>query len=178
MFTPHNPNPKAIDRVTDKFPIPTTCPHCNGAVEIASNAAIYNGREYGDWPWIYLCVNKKCFASIGMHPETNLPLGTLAHGPLRQQRMKAKSLFNPLWQSGKMARKYAYYWLAKEMGLPPEQCHFGLFDEKQCELAMKVITTRKLPTQQVVQPDWKKKLQQAKVTAKHTFQSFMKAKKL
>ena len=161
-FTPWNPNPAAEARVLDKVPAPTKCPCCYGEVEITSNSAIYNGREYGDWPWIYLCVNRACFASVGLHKETGISLGTLAKGPLRKLRSEAKQDFNFLWQDGLMARTFAYRWLAKKMGIPTSQCHFGLFDEDQCIEAMEHIgkyhdnPEPKAPPPAL--PSWKEKL--------------------
>jgi hypothetical protein len=163
-FTPWNPNPAAEARVLDKVEPPHECPYCAGPVEITKNSVIYNGREYGDWPWIYLCVNRSCFASVGLHKETAIPLGTLAKGPLRKARTEAKNDFNFLWQSGLMARNYAYRWLAKQMKITSEQCHFGLFDEAQCAEAMEHIEAyvenpapRPKPAAKI-EPDWKQKL--------------------
>ena len=37
------------------------------------------------------------------------------------------------------ARSQAYAWLASKMGLTEAQCHFGQFDEPQCDAAMKIF---------------------------------------
>ncbi|WP_080416055.1 zinc-finger-containing protein [Burkholderia ubonensis] len=126
-------------RVKDRLPIPTTCPHCSGAVKFASNAAVY-GRTYGEWPWMYLCQNLSCRAYVGTHPHTNIPLGTLATAAIRDARKKAKDQFNALWQGGQMTRTAAYSWLAARMSIPVAACHFGWFDEAQCSRAMQVMT--------------------------------------
>lgn len=134
--------PDAVSRVKEYLPAPTQCPHCHSAVEIVNNDKIY-GQSYGLWPWTYRCVNVKgCGAYVGMHPRTHIPLGTLATAPIREARKKAKSLFNPLWQGGKMQRGQAYAWLARELNIPKESCHFGWFDVTQCEQAIQVLTTR------------------------------------
>lgn len=132
-------------RVKDRLPIPTVCPHCGGAVALASNSEVY-GRPYGDWPWIYLCQAQPCRAYVGTHPETNLPLGTLATASIRAARKAAKDQFNALWQGGRMSRTEAYSWLATKMNIPVAACHFGWFDEAQCKRATQVLTVaRQVP---------------------------------
>lgn len=125
---------KALKRIKHPATIPTTCPNCGCGVELVNNAAIY-GREYGEWPFAYLCTNwqSDCGAYVGLHPNTDIPLGTLATKPLRTARSDSKKLFNQLWQSGYMDRKEAYAWLAGMMGLSEAECHFGLFDVDQCK---------------------------------------------
>jgi hypothetical protein len=133
--TPWNPSSKAIARVKDVLPIPTRCHLCTGEeIEIVGHKEIYNGREYGEWPWCYRC--KSCKAYVGMHPFTNLPLGTLADEALRQARKYGKEPFELLHKSGKMTRDQAYAELAAALDIPQNECHFGWFDEPMCWEAM------------------------------------------
>ena len=139
--TPWNPSKKAIARVKDPLPIPTICRYCNGDVRIVGHAAIYNGRTYGEWPWVYRC--ECCGARVGMHPYTNLPLGTLADDKLREVRNICKKPFEQLWQgAGIMGRTEAYRWLAEQLGKSVAQCHFGLFEADECERARTVCEIR------------------------------------
>jgi hypothetical protein len=135
---------KAERRVKDHLPIPTVCPHCRGAVAFVNNSAVY-GREFGAWPWMYLCQAQPCRAYVGTHPETNLPLGTLATAEIRTARKDAKDQFNRLLQSGSMSRTEAYSWLAAKMNIPTAACHFGWFDVAQCKEAARVLALEKLP---------------------------------
>lgn len=125
-------------RVKDRLPIPVECPHCTAEVEFANNEVIY-GRPYGNWPWMYRCTNDDCGAYVGCHPNTRLPLGTLATAPLREARKKAKSLFNPLWESREMTRTEAYQWLAGRLNIAVASCHFGWFDISTCERAIEIL---------------------------------------
>lgn len=126
-------------RVKDRLPIPNVCPHCGGAVRFANNSEVY-GQPYGDWPWLYRCEQDSCRAYVGTHPHTNLPVGTLATAAIRSARVKAKTRFNELWQSGGMSRREAYSWLASRMNIPVAACHFGWFDVGQCDEALKALT--------------------------------------
>lgn len=135
---------KAERRVKDRVPIPTTCPHCAGAVALVNNSEVY-GRSYGDWPWVYLCQHHPCRAYVGTHPETNLPLGTLATAAIRAARKTAKERFNAWFQAGQMSRTDAYSWLAAKMNIPTAACHFGWFDEVQCGQALDILTTETRP---------------------------------
>lgn len=99
---------------------------------------------YGDWPWAYKCNSKPCNSYVGLHPFTNIPLGTLADAPTREARKKAKAAFNPLWQSKRMSRKDAYAWLAKQLGIVNAgECHIGWFDVATCERVARIMESRK-----------------------------------
>jgi len=140
QVTPWNPSRKATARVKNPLPPPTECPHCfdhstgkpYGNIDIVNNEEIY-GRSYGEWPWVYQC--QQCEAYVGIHPFTNIPLGTLADGPTRQARKRCKEPFENLHRSGRMTRREAYQQLADKMGIPVERCHFGWFDIDQCNQA-------------------------------------------
>lgn len=140
--TPLNPSKRALARVKHPLPIPTICPHCKSEVQLVDNQTIY-GRPFGDWPYAYRCVNDVCNSYVGLHPFTNLPLGSLANETTRKARTLAKSYFNPLWQCHKMTRDEAYAWLAAKMRISPELCHFGLFSEHQCYEAIRIILNEK-----------------------------------
>ncbi len=131
--TPWNPSKKATARVKNPLPAPTECPHCQGKhIEIVHHEDIY-GKAYGEWPWTYLCTG--CRAYVGMHPFTNIPLGTLADAPLRRARNECKQPFEVLHKSKKMTRDQAYAGLATHLNIPEEECHFGWFDAATCERA-------------------------------------------
>lgn len=132
--TPWNPSRRATARVKDPLPAPTVCPHCAGAVQIVHHDDLY-GRAYGEWPWVYQC--GICKAYVGMHPFTNIPLGTLAGDELRKARQQCKQPFEVLWQSKKLTRDVAYQQLATHLGLTAAECHFGLFNIDQCRRAKK-----------------------------------------
>jgi hypothetical protein len=131
--TPWNPSRKAIARVPEPhLPAPSECPYCEHHVSIKHHDDIY-GRSYGDWSWMYVC--DMCGARVGMHPFTAIPLGTLADQKLREARKTCKLPFEQLWRGGQMTRAEAYSWLADQLGISVEQCHFGLFDIETCERA-------------------------------------------
>ena len=130
MKTPWNPSRKATARVKNPLPTPIQCNIC-GEMDIAivNNKDIY-GREYGDWPWVYLC--RCCGSTVGMHPFTNIPLGTLANKETRGARKLCKAPFELLHKNGLMTRDHAYTQLANKLGIKKEECHFGWFDAAIC----------------------------------------------
>lgn len=108
------------------------CPYCDRGVSPVKTV-------YG---WWYKCDD--CNASVGCHPGTNKPLGTMAKPQLRQLRKEAHHYFDALWR-GKMkrdncskayARRAAYQWLAQELAIPKDECHIGMFDEDRCRQAI------------------------------------------
>lgn len=126
----------AIAKVSDRVPIPTQCRYCQGEVTLVTQEAFY-GKSYGRWPYLYLCGS--CLARVGLHPNTDIPLGTLADDRLRQQRQVAKTAFLHLRQIGGLTPTQAYTRLANVMGIPKRECHFAWFELKDCAAALAII---------------------------------------
>ena len=130
---------RALRRVKNPLPAPESCPYCAGRVELVSNAVIYR-REYGSWPYLYLCA--ACDAYVGLHPDTDIPLGTLANLELREARKESKALFFEALEIHGIGRTEAYRRLADAMGIPVGECHFGWFDLERCRMASEVLSQR------------------------------------
>lgn len=127
---------RALKRVKNPLPAPIHCRYCGGCVELVSNSKIYNGREYGDWPYAYLCTD--CKAYVGLHPDTDIPLGTLAAPALRKDRNTAKDAFHRVKEQRGFSRTLAYQWLAGKMGVEVGVCHFGWFEQEDCAKALAI----------------------------------------
>lgn len=136
--TPLNPSKKATKRVKNPLPVPDNCNCCrdwetgepsSDCIDLVENKDIY-GRNYGEWPWAYLCDN--CGAYVGLHPYTNIPLGTLADKPMREARKDCKPVFEKLHKTGLMSRSQAYQRLSEKLGIDKSECHFGWFDVDMC----------------------------------------------
>lgn len=127
---------RALKRVSDRMAPPTECRYCRGPVELVSNDQIYNGRQYGDWPYAYLC--RPCDAFVGLHPNTDLPLGTIANRELREARKESKAAWQRLSKSRGWKRGEAYRWLAGQMEIPASECHFGHFELDRATTALTV----------------------------------------
>lgn len=135
--TPDNPSRKATARVRNPLPVPTICRLCGSRVECVGHEEIYAGRSYGDWPWVYRCTT--CEARVGMHPFTNIPLGTLASTAIREARKASKNEFKQMERELHMSRNYAYHLLSRKLGIAQESCHFGWFDIDMCVEASRAI---------------------------------------
>lgn len=86
-----NISKSATKRVKDPLPVPTC--NCFGKIELVNNSEIY-GREYGKWPYAYLC--RGCLSYVGLHPFTDIPLGILANAELRESKKRNKSYFDKI----------------------------------------------------------------------------------
>lgn len=145
LFAPREPagfcvRESAVRRVKNVLPRPEKCRYCAGPIELVNNATIY-GRSYGVWPYAYLC--QACDAYVGLHPHTDIPLGTLANRELREARKKNKRYFLALIDDGEFPdRKVAYAWLATQLKLPVEACHWGWFEQELCERAGAICKAR------------------------------------
>mgnify|MGYP003953858373 FL=1 len=148
--TPWDPSRRATERVKNPLPVPTECPHCEGHdIEICKNSRVYRGREYGEWPWVVMC--NDCYAYVGLHPFTGIPLGTLADRRTRDARKTVKKRFIAWQEDRHLSRTDAYRLLAQKMRIPYNECHFGWFDYDRCDLAGHAIT--KLEHQSQYNPD-------------------------
>ena len=118
------------------------CRYCGGTAYLTDSAKVYK-QSYGP---IYLCENwPRCDAYVGCHPGTNEPLGTVADKELRKLRHIAHGKFDVLWKYKKKisgdnkSRKKAYAWLAERMDLEVDECHIGMFNKHQCNLAISIM---------------------------------------
>lgn len=132
-----------IKKVRAKLPVPTICPNCGSAVELVNNSIVY-GKEQGRWPFVYRCVALACNSHVGLHPFTDIPLGTLADHQTRVARTEAKAVFKPMWEQYGMDRNAAYRWLGDKMGIAEvRHVHIGWFSLEQCQRVIEICSAMK-----------------------------------
>lgn len=141
---------KSLEKVVSHkhLPAPTSCPHCAGGGEVVfTRNSIKYSREYGDWPWCYICLD--CYAHVGVHYGTAIPLGTLANQKTADARKAAHQAFDPLWKEGSLSRTKAYALLAESLEIDRSDCHISWFDVATCnrvvEIAEKINGKPKAP---------------------------------
>ena len=114
---------------------PETCNICGGEVEYIQNKLIY-GRPYGSG-YCYHCT--KCGAYVGTHlVRPKEAFGILSNAEMRAMRRKCHDIFDRLWRTP-AERKKCYKWLAKELQIKVENCHFGYFDLDQLKKAYEIL---------------------------------------
>lgn len=111
------------------------CPYCNKEATYAPNEEWY-GKRYGKSYMAYFC--RPCDAYVGTHNNTTQPLGTMANKELRNARMKAHAVIDPLWRSGKMKRGQLYAKLNRHFG---KHVHIGESDLKLCDEIIQFAAT-------------------------------------
>ncbi|WP_374051037.1 zinc-finger-containing protein [Xenorhabdus taiwanensis] len=136
QFTPWNPNPRAIQRVNDPYPIPTHCRYCGRHVMIEHHLNVFKRIHDSRWPWLYHCWT--CGARVSIHPGTDIPMGSLADKKTRRARASAHRYFDDVVRNRNLERTEAYQWLASQLEISPSQCHFGWFDTDMCERAANI----------------------------------------
>lgn len=125
------------------------CP-CGRAAELVTGVEVYPDRlDLREKPF-WRCL--PCRSHVGCHPGTTRPLGRLANMRLRKLRMLVHDALDVHWKRrggkrGKVRhlRGKTYRRLATDMQLTDEQCHVGLFDEVQCEQAIRIIHSWGVP---------------------------------
>lgn len=119
------------------------CPYCRTETHLVSGDVIYPHRS-NDVPRpkfldkkFYVCENNKDHY-VGTYKDNVTALGRLADAELRTLKSEGHAVFDPLWKERKIfkSRKKAYEWLSKEMNLPIEFIHFGMFSLAQCNEAI------------------------------------------
>ena len=119
---------------------PSVCNICGGRVIHTTNDKIYNGRKYGNG-YCYLCTN--CWASVGTHKDNpQIALGILANKEMKNLKIKCHDLFDSFWTTSKQ-RKKEYKWLADQLGISVQECHFGYFDLDMLNKALVILQERK-----------------------------------
>lgn len=114
---------------------PTTCNLCGGNVVYVSNEEIY-GQRYGSG-YAYMCLS--CGAYTGTHRHRPMDaLGLLANKEMRRLKVKCHELFDKQWTTYDERCKM-YKWLAKQLAIPIDCCHFGYFDTDMLYKALNVL---------------------------------------
>lgn len=120
------------------------CPYCNKDAVMVTGREIYGDKSHCDNQNFWVCW--ECGAYVGCHMrnlefglEGTEPLGTLANQRLRKARMKVHVMFDPLWEIAGWDRTRSYHWLAKRLGMSPQDCHIGNFNLRTCTKAIKAL---------------------------------------
>ncbi len=109
---------------------PIICPYCHAVANLEDSSKVY-GKSYGP---LYICSNfPKCNSFVGVHKNSNKPLGSLANEELRFWRKKAHSTLDPFWQNKTIKRSEAYELVQTALGLPKEKAHIAMLDVDQCK---------------------------------------------
>ena len=117
------------------------CPYCGKESKEVLGDEIYPGRRATEKSIYYECL--PCGAYVGCHKYTDRPLGTLANYELRAIRVKTHKEFDWIWNNPKltkMNRTAAYRWLARQLGIAPNDCHIALFTEKECNKVLGIVS--------------------------------------
>jgi len=108
------------------------CQYCNKPAMLVDRTVVHK-HGYG---YVWMC--EPCDAYVGIHlnSPTWKPIGTLAKKDLRGLRVKVHKVFDKLW-TDKKDRSKIYCWLSAKMGIPIRLTHISMFNNEQCEEALK-----------------------------------------
>lgn len=118
---------------------PKICNICGGKVEYVPLTRVYGsylkyGKKSG---FCYHC--KECGAVVGTHEDRpDEAYGLLADHKMCELRQKNHTMFDKFWKNRKQ-RTELYEKLAKEMGIPTEECHFAYFTAEELEKSYKIL---------------------------------------
>lgn len=117
------------------------CCYCGDRAKLVTGAELYGAarcRPEFEKNWYWSC--RPCKAYVGTHRNSPdfAPMGIIADQARRHARQSAHEAFDPIFKSGLLARRAAYDWLARMMGMPVERCHIAMFNEEQCTEVLRV----------------------------------------
>lgn len=121
------------------------CPYCKSLTINDSETTVY-GREYKGHGVIRCIKYPKCNSYVGKNSDGR-PLGRLANPRLRELKKEAHHYFDMIWKNKHCKRGDAYEMLSKDLNIPTEFTHIGMFSEKTC---IKVIAWAKLKYSELI----------------------------
>lgn len=114
------------------------CDYCGQPAELVDRQSVCGTGSEKVW-----CC-RECDAWVGVHRGTIKPLGRLANAELRRWKKRAHAAFDPMLQGKeKRTRRWAYEWLAGEMGLPIEHANISMMDVEECKRVIKICKEAK-----------------------------------
>lgn len=106
-------------------------PGCN-------NDLVLRKSKYGVF---YGCARfPACYGSHSAHQDTGQPMGTSAPLFTRKLRYQGHVLLEMVISSKRFpSKKDVYKWLADKLEIDQADCHFGMFDEFRCNMAISLL---------------------------------------
>lgn len=102
------------------------CPYCRSKASLVDAYAVYAKSGFGK---VYACdAYPQCDSYVGVHKQSDTPLGSLANPELRALRKQCYAVFDPLWHDEGFARHEVYRVLTEAMSLR-RQVHIAEFRE-------------------------------------------------
>ncbi|UTU07784.1 hypothetical protein CcrC1_gp099 [Caulobacter phage C1] len=134
---------KYVKREFEIKNIAPICIECGSLAKLTSGAIAFPRRPEFHREQAYLC---DCGARVRCHPGTTIAQGFPAKHRVSEARWSAHNAFDALWRDGPFtrflnARSRAYAWLAEELEMDIEDCHFGMFDLNTCRRATTLCET-------------------------------------
>jgi hypothetical protein len=104
------------------YKLSTPCAICGGCLSLRKSI-------YG---YYYACDQTGCPGTIDAHQDTRLPVGVPGTLEVKALRSKGHVLMGQLIEDRSMSKGRFYCWLSENMGIKPEESHFGMFGKDQC----------------------------------------------
>ncbi len=110
-----------------------TCPYCNKKAVLQPANFVHGVSPAANGKHLYVCGNwPKCDAYVSAHEFDLRPMGTLANGNLRNQRILAHRALERYRKATGMSRDDLYFWLGTKLNLHLDDAHVAKFNEDQC----------------------------------------------
>jgi hypothetical protein len=123
----------------EKKEIPTKCPYCGGRMVIKYIGDL-DPESYRANKLICVCehYDDTCTCSVKVEKSWDgkmYPLGVPADSNLKSMRCEAHHYFAYLEKLDIM--NDSYLWLSTKLGISRDECHYSMFREARCQMAIK-----------------------------------------
>lgn len=117
------------------------CPYCGAKVITMTAKDIYGEKAIHPERKMYVCANYEngCDAYVGSYKRTGLPLGSLANGTLRNERIRAHQAMNEVIDAGYMTNREIYAYLGDKFSVPEWRFHIGGASHYVCQETVRIM---------------------------------------
>ena len=117
------------------------CWYCDCETEQVTGVEVYPHRPDLHGRLFFRCVSSHDHY-VGRYHGSGKSYGIIADADLRKLKMEGHKHFDQLWAEGPNkrfeSRQAAYDWLSKQMNIPIERTHFGMFFPELCRQAIEI----------------------------------------
>ncbi len=115
------------------------CPYCHSKAILRSAHFVHNKNTVVTGKHLYVCANwPACDAYVSAHNHNLRPMGVLANGELRNQRILAHRALERYRKETGMTRRELYIWLRTKLELAESDAHVAAFTGDQCSQVIRL----------------------------------------
>ncbi len=115
------------------------CPYCHSKAILRPARFVHEKNTIVTGKHLYVCANwPTCDAYVSAHDHNLRPMGVLANGELRNQRILAHRALERYRKVTGMTKRELYIWLRTKLDLAEKDAHVAAFTDEQCSQVIRL----------------------------------------